>query len=199
MSSTAADLDALYQGTDDPWGMRTRWYERRKRALLLASLPRETFTSAWELGCSNGEISADLAPRCGQILASDGNVRATELATQRLAAFPHARTATLWLPDQWPEEAFDLIVMSEFAYFLSRSAFHDLVPRLINSLDDDGVFVACHWRHPVDCSDLTGDEIHETLMRGLPWTHAACHQEADFRIDIWTTDPRPLSYREGIR
>ena len=30
-----APFDALYRTSPDPWGTETRWYERRKRALLL--------------------------------------------------------------------------------------------------------------------------------------------------------------------
>jgi trans-aconitate methyltransferase len=196
--NVAADLDTLYRTSDDPWGFRTRWYERRKRALLLASLPRERFDTAWEIGCSIGELAADLAHRCSHLLASDGNERAVDLATDRLGDQPHARVARLWLPDQWPAERFDLVVMSEFAYFLSREDFHALLPSLVRSLTSDGVFAACHWRHPVDCSDLTGDEIHQTLARELPWTLAVTHEEPDFRLDVWTVDPRPIAKREGI-
>ncbi len=199
MTSVAADLDTLYAGSDDPWGFRTRWYERRKRALLLANLPRETFGSAWEIGCSNGELSAALAPRCDRLLASDGNDRAVALARRRLDEWDHVHVARLWLPDQWPPDTFDLVVMSEFAYFLSRTDFLQLVPRLSHCLTADGVFVACHWRHPVDCGDLTGDEIHETFATALPWTVASRHEEKDFRIDVWTADPRGSAEREGIR
>ncbi len=198
MNAVAAGLDDLYRTSDDPWGFRTRWYERRKRAILLASLPREHFGSAWEMGCSNGELAAHLAPRCGRLLASDGNPRAISLARERLSSLPNVEVAARWLPDQWPSRSFDLIVMSEFAYFLSRAEFHALVPLLARSLTADGIFAACHWRHPVDCSDLTGDEIHRTLARDLPWTLAVAHEEADFRLDVWTADPRPLAAREGI-
>ena len=38
-SLTAAWFEDFYARHDDPWGFETRWYEERKRALLLASLP----------------------------------------------------------------------------------------------------------------------------------------------------------------
>ncbi len=199
MTTVAANLADLYATSDDPWGFRTRWYERRKRALLLAALPRESFGSAWEMGCSNGELAAALAPRCDRLLASDGNERAAELARRRLAGLGHVRVAQLWLPAQWPTNSFDLIVMSEFAYFLSRREFAALLPNLATSLTAAGTFVACHWRHPVECGDLAGDEIHSSLARTLPWTLAATHEEPDFRIDVWTVDPSTAAEREGLR
>ncbi len=32
---------------DDPFGYRTRWYEERKRDLLMASLTQPTFQRGW--------------------------------------------------------------------------------------------------------------------------------------------------------
>ncbi len=63
MSAVQQYFGAIYRD-DDPFGYRERWYEARKRDLLLASLPRARFAHAWELGCSNGELTAALAPRC---------------------------------------------------------------------------------------------------------------------------------------
>ena len=34
-------FDELYRQSADPGGTTTRWYERRKRAVLLAALPLE--------------------------------------------------------------------------------------------------------------------------------------------------------------
>ncbi|MBC7682848.1 MAG: hypothetical protein H7172_10975, partial [Ferruginibacter sp.] len=42
-SAPAAYFDALFKDTEDPWGFRTRWYETRKRALTLASLPADRY------------------------------------------------------------------------------------------------------------------------------------------------------------
>ena len=33
------DFDALYASDADPWQVESSWYERLKRAILLASLP----------------------------------------------------------------------------------------------------------------------------------------------------------------
>ena len=46
-------FDELHE-QEDPFGYRSRWYEERKRALLLASLSQRQFHRGWELGCSNG-------------------------------------------------------------------------------------------------------------------------------------------------
>ena len=42
MASLTVDyFDRVYASSDDPWGFASRWYERRKRQLTMASLPRE--------------------------------------------------------------------------------------------------------------------------------------------------------------
>lgn len=64
MSSTAGYFDELYKSSDDPWHLRDGWYERRKRSLTLALLPRPRYRNAFEPGCANGELAAGLATRC---------------------------------------------------------------------------------------------------------------------------------------
>ena len=44
----------LYAGGDDPWQTRTSWYERRKRDVVLACLPRDRYAHAAEPGCGLG-------------------------------------------------------------------------------------------------------------------------------------------------
>ena len=53
MSVADSYFDELFQGNDDPWAFKQRWYERRKRALTLAALPRERYASVFEPGCAN--------------------------------------------------------------------------------------------------------------------------------------------------
>jgi LmbE family N-acetylglucosaminyl deacetylase len=69
-SAPLSRFTELYAGGNDPWRAGS-WYERRKRAVLLASLPRETYGTAFEPGCGAGELSVELASRCRLVLASD--------------------------------------------------------------------------------------------------------------------------------
>jgi hypothetical protein len=45
---------------NDPWDTGS-WYERRKRALMLAALPQERYGTALEPGCGTGELTVELA------------------------------------------------------------------------------------------------------------------------------------------
>ncbi len=199
MNQHAATFARYYDDNDDPWGFRTRWYERRKRALLLATLPREHFTHAWEMGCSNGELAAALAPRCARLLATDGEARAVKLARERLADFSGATVAQSWLPRDWPDGAFDLIILSEFAYYLSAPSLREVCRKLRASLTPDGIFVACHWRPEIADCELNGSGAHALFHEELPWRRTVHHLEADFILEMWAADGSSVAVREGLR
>ncbi|WP_431313502.1 hypothetical protein [Streptomyces lydicus] len=46
MSTPPAYFEAMYAGAVDPWDLAGRWYEQRKYALTLASLPRRRYPDA---------------------------------------------------------------------------------------------------------------------------------------------------------
>ena len=63
MTLGASYFDGQYAASADPWGFTSRWYERRKYAISVAMLPSARYRSAFEPGCSIGELTAMLAPR----------------------------------------------------------------------------------------------------------------------------------------
>ena len=199
MSHHADTFDALFDGQDDPWGFKTRWYEQRKRAITLAALTKPRYASAYEPGCANGELSAALADRCDQLLVSDGNARAVALARARLATLPHVRVLKAWLPDGWPQGCFDLIVISEMGYYLDTAALRDLADRARQSLSEHGTVLACHWKAPIDGCALTGSQVHEQLGQQLGMTPALHVDDPDFLLDLWCADPRSVAQAEGLR
>lgn len=199
MPSHADYFDALFEGRDDPWGFKTRWYEQRKRALTLAALPRPRYANAYEPGCANGELSAALADRCDQLLVSDGNTRALALARARLAALPHVQVLKAWLPDEWPPGRFDLVVISEVAYYLDAAALLDLVDRARQSLDEHGTVLACHWKAPIEGCALTGSQVHEQLSQQLGLHRVLRVDDPDFLLDVWCGDAMSTAQAEGLR
>lgn len=153
-------LDRLHRDQADPWGVDHRWYERRKRDLTLAALPRAQFRRGLEIGCSRGALADDLAARCASLLAVDHSEQAVTAARERLGGHPHVEVAALDVPREWPEGSFDLVVLSETGYFLSPSDLDRLVDRVAACLSADGVLLLCHWRHPVDGWVLDGAGVH---------------------------------------
>ena len=92
-AGTGPDVDAWYAEQDDPFGVGTRWYERRKRAVVAAALQRERYRLCWDAACGTGHLAQDLVPRCERLVASDAAARAVELTRGRLsgAREPHER------------------------------------------------------------------------------------------------------------
>ena len=48
----------LYGASEDPYRLQTRWYEQRKRASVLSSLPCMRYASAYEPGCGAAALTA---------------------------------------------------------------------------------------------------------------------------------------------
>ncbi len=198
MTPGPAYFEELFRQSDDPWGFRSRWYEARKRALTLACLPTRRYASGYEPGCANGELSAQLADRCERLLVSDGSERAVDLARSRLAALTHVQVARAHLPDEWPANPFDLIVISELGYFLDVESLDAIAEKTRASLLPGGTVLACHWRRPIQGCVLDGNAVHERLARGLRLSTLCEVREADFVLHVWSNDPRSVAEREGF-
>lgn len=79
------DFDTLYRADPDPWQVTSSFYEQRKQAVLLASLTRPTYVSAWDPACGTGELAAGLALRVDSLLATDASPEAVRITTARCA------------------------------------------------------------------------------------------------------------------
>lgn len=199
MSVADSYFDELFQASDDPWAFKQRWYERRKRALTLAALPRERYAAIFEPGCANGELSADLATRCDRLLACDTCLPAVELARKRLSTFSHAQVIQARLPQQWPAERFELIVLSELGYYLDEADLNLWIDRALSSLTDDGQLLACHWRPAIEGCPLNAEQVHQILQQRLQMPRLLSHEEPDFLLDIWSRDSESVAEKELLR
>jgi len=183
-----AHFEALYAADEDPWAVRAAWYERRKRTVLLACLGRERYRSAFEPGCGNGEMSAALAARCERLLACDGAAAAVAAARRRLdaAGIDTVRIEQRSLPAQWPQgERFDLVVISELAYYFEAAVLEDMLARACAMLEEGGELVLCHYLHDFD-DRVTGTAQAHALAGRMPgMARAVHHLDQDFLLEIW--------------
>lgn len=179
-------FDRLYAAGDDPWGFASRWYEQRKYALTMASLPRPRYRSAFEPGCSIGVLTAALADRCDRLLAVDQVAAAVGAARHRLAAAGAAgvEVAVATVPDDWPAGPFDLLVLSEVAYYFDEPELRDLLAVAIDSLADDADVVAVHWRGETDYP-LSGDEAHRVIAGTAGLRRRTHLWDGAFVLDTW--------------
>jgi LmbE family N-acetylglucosaminyl deacetylase len=180
-SRSRESFDAHYARKPEGWDFDGSWYERRKRAVTLAALPRERYRSALEIGCATGVLTAALTDRADDVLGTD--IAAAPLERARSRA-PRARFLQAALPDDWPEGTWDLVVMSEVGYYLSPGDLDRTIDHVIASLADDGVLVACHWRHPDDEAVSSGDVVDARLTERWPWPAIVRHVEDDFVLSV---------------
>ncbi|UXA69079.1 nodulation S family protein [Xanthomonas prunicola] len=198
VQANADYFDSIYQ-RPDPFGYTTRWYETRKRDILLASLPRRRFARGWELGCSNGEATCGLAARCEYLLATDMSAAAIEQAKQRVGECSHVEILQACHPQQWPAGNFDLIVLSEVGYYLAAAELEHLIVRIQDALTPDGLLVACHWKHPFEQAQQDGVAVHAHSARLLTLPLAYRYEDGDFLLEAWTAQPLSVAQQEGLR
>ncbi len=180
----ASYFEDLFRKDPDPWGLATRWYERRKYAITVASLPRERYRRAFEPACAIGVLTESLARRCDRLIASDTSQTAVENARRRLAGQHHVEVDVMEVPRQWPEGRFDLIVLSEFVFFLDDHDLASLLDRTVASLDDDGHVIAVHYL-PAGRIVQTADEVHDALGAHPALVRTVNHREPEFLLDVF--------------
>ena len=172
----------------DPWHFRTSAYERARYEAILNALPRNRYAFAFEPGCSIGELTALLAPRCDQILATDISATAVDRARQRCAIFQHVRIECADVRASVLATPPDLIVLSEIAYYFDVHELARLAVQLGEALSAGGTLVAVHWLGDSADHVLHGDEAHEVLLRSLPLRHEAGRRDSGFRVDRWARE-----------
>jgi SAM-dependent methyltransferase len=198
MGTVEEHFERLYRSREDPWALRSNWYERRKRELLMAALSRERYAHAFEPGCGEGDMTLRLALRCDRVCAVDLSSTAIRRCRRRVAAqrLDGVQALTRDLPAQWPahtEGAFDLGVLSEFGYYLNDAEMARFLKLLGRSLRPGAELVACHWRRDFSDRRLATDALHEAIgsLPGMTWL--VRHREPEFRLDSW----RMQTAREG--
>ena len=143
--------------------------------------------------------TAGLAERVDALLAVDVAPTAVERARARLPDAPHVQVEVRDVGADWPEGAFDLVVMSEVGYYLDDAALDRVLAALPGALGASGTLVACHWRHPEGDFRRSGDEVHARLATVPGLTRILRHEEDDFLLEVLAADPRSVAARTGLR
>lgn len=177
-------FDSMYRDDPDPWGFEDRWYEQRKHALTLASLPAPHYRRGFEPGCANGVLTEGLAGRVDELEAWEPHDGAAARAAERLAHLPNVTVECAAIPRRWPSARFDLIVVSEVAYYLDDDDLTSLVLRIGDALVPGADLVAVHWVGETNYPQ-TAAGTHEALACVEGVRLVAHHEDDGFLLDVW--------------
>jgi SAM-dependent methyltransferase len=184
-------FDQLYAKTPDPWGLSTQWYEQRKHAVTVASLPRQRYRNAYEPGCSIGVLTRLLAPRCEQLLAVDFAAAAVDRARAGLSDFPQVRIEKAALPREMPDDRYDLIVVSEILYYMAKTDLGLTISALVHRLEPGGDIVAVHHRARDRCYGYDGFNVHGVITAHQDLIGLVHHEDQEFVLDVLRRTERP--------
>lgn len=188
-----AYFEVKYEAEPDPWGFASSPYERAKYRATLDALPRARYRRGFEVGCSIGVLSRLLAARCEALLSADVAEAALARARERCRDLRHVRFARMRLPAERPDGAFDLVVVSEVAYYWSRDDLAGFARFVRDALEPGGEVVLVHWT-PVETDyPLTGDEAQDGLLAALAGfcRPVLSRREATYRLDVVRRPPAP--------
>lgn len=185
--SLGADyFEGIFQNDQDPWGLDSSAYERAKFDATIAALDGRQYRSALEIGCANGALTERLVPLCDRLFAIDISSTAVANAHRRLASVSTVRIRRMHFPQDQPGTGFDLILLSEIAYYWSDN---DLVTagRFIDrALEKGGDVLLVHFTGQTDYPQ-TADGAVEKLQAaiGRELTIGFHHRSDRYRIDLW--------------
>jgi predicted TPR repeat methyltransferase len=156
-----AFFDEIYAEDPDPWKFETSAYEQAKYDATIAALQSRHFANGLEIGCSIGVLTERLAPHVDDLLAIDVATAALDRARERARHLTNVAFERREVPEEYPDGAYDLVVVSEVLYYLDPPAFDATCDAIERTLD--GTLLAVHWRPDAPRYPLTGDAVHARL------------------------------------
>lgn len=179
-------FDAIYRSNPDPWKFATSQYEADKYAVTLAALPKMRYRSGFEIGGSIGVLTEKLAPRCDALLSVDVSDIAQSQAIQRCRSMAQIQFQIMRLPEEYPDQMFDLILLSEVGYYWCWEDLSQVQNRIAASLEPSGHLLLVHWTQPAPEYPLTGDEVHNSFLAMPQLIHLHGLVKPEYRLDLFT-------------
>lgn len=178
-------FEDMFRQTSDPWDLETSLYEQAKFADSIAALSGRTYAQALEVGCAKGVLSSQLAERCGALLAIDVSETALAAAQQRIKGAHHVIFERMAFPGKAPDRQFDLIVLSEVAYYWDDVDLKRAASWLKTNIVPGGDLLLVHFTGDTDYPQ-TGDAAAEKLiaLTGPIMSPIASQRRERYRLDV---------------
>ncbi|MEH2289823.1 class I SAM-dependent DNA methyltransferase [Nostoc sp.] len=180
-------FDKLYSENIDPWRFETSEYEANKYAATIAALPKERYRSAFEMGGSIGVLTEKLQKRCDSLLSIDVSTIAQDKAIKRCQHLSNVKFQIMRVPEQYPDEMFDLTLISEVGYYLSWEDLKKSQQYILEHLEPGGHLLLVHWTLYARDYPLSGDEVHNSFFELTPnkLRHLKGQREEEYRLDLF--------------
>ena len=177
----------VYAANDDPWNFETSPYEAQKYSATLQALPRNHYRNGLEIGCSIGVLTKMLAEKCLNLLATDISEKALDSAKIKCKDLENVNFQLLHFPDELPNDQFNLILISEVAYYLSEEDWKKAIHKMYDMLPEKGEIVLVHWLPVVPDYPQTGDQVHYAFKKEMEskMENVFKTRTDQYRIDIW--------------
>ncbi|MCX8526413.1 class I SAM-dependent methyltransferase [Chryseobacterium formosus] len=177
----------VYDANEDPWNFETSEYEAAKYATTIAALPKDHYENVLEIGCSIGVLTQLLAQKSTHLLATDISQKALDLAAKRCIDLKNVSFKLLNFQNEFPDDLYDLVMISEVAYYLSPTDWKSAVLSLFDRLKSNGNIVLVHWLPEVHDYPQTGDEVHQSFEKLMQekMTNVLSNRAENYRIDVW--------------
>jgi hypothetical protein len=101
------------------------------------------------------------------------------------------------LDTPWPPVPFDLVVLSEVAYYLDADLLAEVLCRECAHRPGLTV-VAAHWRHAVAEYPLTGDAANDVIAATPGLTSLGRYRDSDVVVEVFGAGAASVAAREGV-
>ena len=164
-STPSSVFDEIFRDNPDPWGYTTRFKEIAKFRATIQALPKVQFKNAFEIACAIGVLTEKLAPKCDRLLSVDCSELGLAEARKRCSHLPQVRFEQMQIPQQFPNEKFDLILFSEVGFFFTMPDLLETKQKIIDALLPGGYLLMVHFRSKAgDYFIQDGETVHNTFV-----------------------------------
>lgn len=185
--SLGADyFDGIFASDDDPWSLASSAYERAKFAHTRDVLADRRYLNALEVGCAHGVLTERIVDLCEQLLSVDISRHALVKARTRLGGRPGFKLKRMAFPQEAPTGAYDLVLLSEVAYYWDDADLMRAGKWLSGHLTPNGRIMLVHYTGDTDYPH-TADAAVGILWNSL---RSVCtvqlrERHDDYRLDLW--------------
>lgn len=186
--------EKFYRRAEDPYGFDSPG-EQSKYRETLSLLDDRRYDRALEVGAGEGHFTEMLLPLCERLVAAELSEVALARARERLGDQTGLTFERRTFPLDLPEGSFDLIVLSDVAYYWTPEVFDRGLALIAERLRPGGRMLLLHYRGPFG-APISGDHVHDRAVAlagdlgletrpALEFAHRG-PEDAGYRVDLLT-------------